>query len=62
MHEERSPCLQCEHLKMDKSKCAKSCKELDRFKENLPQFSLSPGDSFNSVGVYALSETLINGS
>ena len=44
MREERSLCLQCERLTMDKVECAGSCEELDRFIERLPYFLLSGED------------------
>ena len=40
MGEQRSPCIQCEHLGDNKLQCAAGCEELEAFQENLSHFSL----------------------
>ena len=44
MGEQRSPCIQCEHLGEDKVECATGCEKLEAFQENLPHFSLWGGE------------------
>ena len=44
MSEQRSPCIQCEHLGEDKVECAASCEKLEAFQENLSRFSLWGGE------------------
>jgi hypothetical protein len=44
MTEKRSPCLRCERLGKDKDQCARSCQELDRYREELPYGLLSGED------------------
>ena len=53
MYAERSPCLQCERLTKDKSECASSCEELQRYMEKLPYFALTGEDltSYRIPGV-----------
>jgi hypothetical protein len=44
MTEKRSPCLRCERLEKDKDECARSCEELQRYREDLPYGLLSGED------------------
>jgi len=41
---DRSPCLKCDRADKPKAACAGSCEKLDKFKEELPYFSLWRGD------------------
>lgn len=44
MEEDRSPCLECERAEESKNQCADSCKDLERYQDGLPYFSLWRGD------------------
>jgi hypothetical protein len=44
MEEDRSPCLDCERVDESKNQCADSCKELERYQDGLPYFSLWKGE------------------
>ena len=44
MEEDRSPCLECERVEKSKNQCADSCKDLERYQDGLPYFSLWRGD------------------
>jgi len=41
--EERSPCITCDRLKMNKNECADSCEKLKRYQESSPQLTLYRG-------------------
>ena len=38
--DDRSPCIQCDRVKRNKSECADSCEKLEMYQESLPQFTL----------------------
>jgi hypothetical protein len=50
MSEERSPCLQCERLSMDKVECSGWCEKLENFMERLP-YSLLSGEDLTEYGI-----------
>lgn len=50
MPKERSPCLQCERLPMDKVECAGGCEKLENFIEHLPYYLLS-GEDLTEYGI-----------
>jgi hypothetical protein len=50
MREERSPCLQCERLSMDKIECSGWCEKLENFMERLP-YSLLSGEDLTEYGI-----------
>ena len=56
MHGERSPCLQCERLLMDKVECSRWCEELENFVESLP-YSLLSGEDLTEYGIPGVQRT-----
>jgi hypothetical protein len=47
MGDQRSPCIQCEHLGDNKRECAAGCEKLEAFQENLSQFSPWRGEQIS---------------
>jgi len=58
MSEQRSPCIQCEHLGEDKAKCAAGCEKLEAFQENLSRDLLWGGEQM-SYGIPGTERTPI---
>jgi hypothetical protein len=47
MGEQRSPCVQCEHLEHNKLECAAGCEKLEAFQETLSRGLLWGGEQIS---------------